>query len=498
MFIIPQKYNLEFKNYIKNKISSYLDNICDELIDNLFNYVEEKYLNFVSKIEKNVRELILNVIKETILFFDEKYKSSKERKKDYHINVSNDKRNIKTIFGNIDITRTYYETKDRKEHFYFIDALLELNKYDRYDPIYKSIAIDLAIKTNQKLAGELTGNFTATLEDKLINNIPNAVPRQTVHYWIKSWNIPIIDYPPIEIGGNTLYVMADEKYIHEQRKKEEPEYDEKGKKKKHHIMSKCWVVFSGIEQQGNRRVLKDKMVFITSSNNPWQYLLDRITKIYDFEKIENIVFLSDGGRWLTSGAYDLKMYPHNKIILCLCEFHARQKINRITTIEIERDELNNFIDSDNKKEFIEKMKIIKERKKDDEKRLKKLTEYENYIVNNWNKIQNMFKSECRSSMESHISHCVASYFSSRPKAFSGERIENYLKLVKAKINGIDIQKLYLKSYKNTEIKTIKNEELNFSIFESSSSSNIPVISNGSNNSLLQSLLGLANGNLCAI
>ena len=292
--------------------------------------------------------------------------------------------------------------------------------------------------------------------------------------------------------------MGDEKYIHEQRKNEEVEYDEKGNKKKHHIMSKCWVVFSGIEQKGNRRILKDKMVFITNSDNPWQYLLDRITKIYDFERIENIVFLSDGGRWLTSGAYDLKMYPHNKVTLCLCEFHARQKINRITTIETERDELNKYIDDDNKKEFIEKMKIIKERKKDDEKRLKKLTEYENYIVNNWNKIQNMFKSECRSSMESHISHCVASYFSARPKAYSNDRIENYLKLVEAKMNGIDIQKLYLKSYKNTEIITIKNEELNFSIFESSSSSNIPVISNGCNNTLLKALLDLSNGHTCII
>ena len=82
------------------------------------------------------------------------------------------------------------------------------------------------------------------------------------------------------------------------------------------------------------------------------------------------------------------------------------------------------------------MKLIKEAKKDNEKRLKKLIEYENYIINHWNKIQNMFKSECRSSMESHISHCIASHFSSRPKAYSKTNIEKLLKLQEAKLNGI--------------------------------------------------------------
>ena len=33
-----------------------------------------------------------------------------------------------------------------------------------------------------------------------------------------------------------------------------------------------------------------------------------------------------------------------------------------------------------------------------------------------------------SSMESHISHLIASFFSSRPKGFSTKRIEKYIKL----------------------------------------------------------------------
>lgn len=38
------------------------------------------------------------------------------------------------------------------------------------------------------------------------------------------------------------------------------------------------------------------------------------------------------------------------------------------------------------------------------------------------------------SMESHISHCVAEHFGSRPKGYSKNRIKNYLKLKEYKQN----------------------------------------------------------------
>lgn len=492
MIIVPQKYEFEFKNYIKNKINLITNKITDDLINNIFNVSENKYLKIVSTLEKNIRDSILTILKETIVFFDDNFRESLERKKYYHINIRHDERTIKTIFGDIFIVRTYYKLKDVKEYFYFIDKLLGLEKYDRYDSIYKSKAIDLAIKTNQKLGGEIIGSEISSIEENITNKIDNnIVPRQTIYSWIRKWFLPTIDYPPIETDSKTLYVMADEKWIHEQIHAEQTNEE---KEKKHFIMSKCFVCFTGITQKGTRRSLDNRMIFITSSSTPWNDFLNFVIKIYDFEKFENIVFLSDAGKWLLSGAKDLKLYSHNNIIFCLCEFHARQKINRITTNEEYRKELNKYIDENNKKSFINKMKLIKEAKKDNEKRLKKLIEYENYIINHWNKIQNMFKSECRSSMESHISHCIASHFSSRPKAYSKTNIEKLLKLQEAKLNGINIQSLYLKSYKNTEIITFKKEELNFSIFENNNSSNLPIIENGTNNSLLKSLLGLSHGN----
>ena len=286
--------------------------------------------------------------------------------------------------------------------------------------------------------------------------------------------------------------MGDEKWIHEQIHGIECENQDNEKKKgKNFIMSKSFVCFDKIIQTNHQRRLNNRMIFLTSSSSPWNSFLDFVTKVYDFEKLDYIVFLSDAGRWLTAGAPNLKIYPKNKIILCLCEFHARQKINRITTDEKMRSKLNKAIDENKKSKF---KKLMKNYKKEitDTKRLETIEGYEKYITNNWKKIQNMFKSECRSSMESHISHYVAAYFSSRPKAYSRTNIESLLKLNEYKINGYDIQSLYLKSYKNEEKITIKKEDLNFSIFESSSTSNIQVIETGINSTIFSTLLNMAH------
>ena len=138
------------------------------------------------------------------------------------------------------------------------------------------------------------------------------------------------------IIGKTLYVMADEKWIHEQDKKN-------NEKKKKYIMSKCFVVFTHIKSKGKRNTLKGKHVFITTSSNPYKELMDEICKIYDFEKVETINLLSDAGSWILAGKSELKLYAKNNIVVNTCEFHVKQKINRSTTDKDLRRKLYNII-----------------------------------------------------------------------------------------------------------------------------------------------------------
>lgn len=68
-------------------------------------------------------------------------------------------------------------------------------------------------------------------------------------------------------------------------------------------------------------------------------------------------------------------------------------------------------------------------------------------------------------MESHISHCVAEHFGSRPKAYSKDRIETYFKLEECKQNGINILDIILKSLNKSEDYVYNEKEVSFAIFD---------------------------------
>ena len=172
---------------------------------------------------------------------------------------------------------------------------------------------------------------------------------------------------------------------------------------------------------------------------------------------------------------------------CLCEFHVKQKINRITKDKNHVRLLIKYINNNNKKEFVSLIQDITKEK--DEKRKRTIEGYKNYLIKYWNASKNMLNSKARSFMESHISYNVAKYFSYEPKAYSKRKIQKLIKLQEYKSNGINILGLYLKSYKNHEKVTVKKEELNFDIFNSSSS-NVPMLYSEDNFTRL-ALRGLA-------
>lgn len=82
-------------------------------------------------------------------------------------------------------------------------------------------------------------------------------------------------------------------------------------------------------------------------------------------------------------------------------------------------------------------------------------------------------------MEAHIEHCIASQFSSVPKAYSENYIENYLKLQEMQLNNISIFNYYLSTY-NSEDDFVCNmqKEVVFFIFENSTS-NVPILNSSS-------------------
>ena len=514
MYMIPYFLKNEAKKLLKIKLSKIVNDTSDDFIDNIF-YCNSsnKYQQTMLNLEETIKQSVLQALVETFKIFDDLYLNSDERKKTFNICIKKCHRSIVTIFGILEFDRVYYyEKKDRNKHFFFIDTLFNLPSYDRYDDIIKAIAIDNAISTNQKKGAEITTKQINSILSNLNNSQQFVISRQDIYNWIDKWNVPNIEYEPIETDSDTLYIMIDEKYIHEQLKPfidkslvnnvEEKSLNEiknefldflnylqnqnkqlllpaPKKKSKNFIMSKAFISFTDIETKGNRRILKNKFTFLTTSNNPWDEFMNTISKIFDFQKIKTIKVLSDAGTWITAGISNLKLFVDNVVIPCLCIFHVKQKIGRSTKDENLRRLLWLAIENNDKITFNLLFNSILKNK--DEKRTKTLKQYRHYILAHWEPIKQMKASRYKSSMEAHISHNIAKPFSFEPKAFSKRHIQKLIKLQEYKANGINILNLYLNSSHNTEIVTIKKEELSFSIFDNNSS-NLPAI-NSTNISL---------------
>lgn len=510
MYILPQFLEIETKKILKFKLEKIITDITDDFIENLFVVnPDNKYQNIMLNLDKNIKETALKIIKETIEIMDNLFCNCNERKQ--YFNVCNKyQRSIFTIFGWLDFERIYYYDKyDKTKHFYFIDNLFKFPSYEHYDILVKGIAIDNAINTNQKKGAEITNDMLNPILDTINDKRTCNISRQDIYNWINKWKIPEVEYDPIESDSDTLYIMIDEKYIHEQIKAiiEQDEIKEQRieskkvidikeeilnfikqlnnsnkvlllpapkEKNKHYIMSKAFITFTGITYKRNRRSLNDKVTFLTTSSNAWQEFVDFISKIFDFEKFSKIKVLSDAGTWIVNGIPNLKLYSKNEIIHCLCEFHVKQKINRITTDENQRRLLKGYINDNNKKAFITLINEIENTKS--EKRKTTIEGYKMYLLKYWKAFRNMLDSNIRSSMESHISHNVAKHFSYEPKAFSRRRIQKLIKLQEYRANGVNILNLYLKTSDKKEKVKVKKEELNFSIFEKNSS-NLPILYN---------------------
>ena len=471
MNILPQILKISSINLLVNHLVDEFKKKIDQFLEHfIYGNDTHPYSSFFLEMQTMMNRLCLNFISKYYELIDMDFRNSKERMKNYVINKSNVPRTLITIFGTFTFYRTLYQHKITGEYYFYVDDVCGIDAYKNYDPLVRSLLVQDSVLTNPSH----TSNFSSLSSLNLLGMLKGqlSIPKQTIYKMKQEIKIRKIAYEEIEIPNHALYVMVDEKWIHEQ--------DKTKPNQKKWIMGKCFVLFTGIKRKGKRSRLVGKHIFMTTSNEPWKELMNEVDKIYNFEEINTINLLSDAGSWILSGAYELKLYSNNKLIINTCEFHVKQKINRSTSDKELRQKIADIIyKNEDKKAFIKEMdKLIESKEK--ESRKQKITEYKNYILKHWKGIINMKNSLCKSSMEAHIEHCIASAFSSVPKSYSRKNIETYIKLQEMFLNGISIFEYYLDTYNSNENYEFNNKkEVNYSLFESSTS-NMPILNSSSN------------------
>jgi len=214
--IISQNLLNVLKNKIIPIISLKLFNDVEFLLKNLFvNNGSNHYFNLIYKVQTSVRDMVKSLVISTFEELDNDFKESSYRKTRYFVNKSNVSRTLITVVGEITFKRTYYISKHSNKKFFYIDKIFDLPKKDHYDPIIKAIAISKAVSTSQAQSVRDTSSLINDLSYFESDSIIKDIPRQSVYNWIKNWYVPNIVLKSINTP-ETLYVMADEKYIYAQ------------------------------------------------------------------------------------------------------------------------------------------------------------------------------------------------------------------------------------------------------------------------------------------
>jgi len=443
MEIITQNYEKILENLIINNFSEIIKN-NKEINPNqnkVFNYI-----SILNTLDDSLCEIAKKSLITVIETIDRGFKNSPERRHSYHIKAHNT-RTIMTIFGEITYRKTIYSHKHSNKYFCFIDDYLGLKKYDYFDPYIKSMVIKYAAENPctkvAKIINDMIGN-RIKLEEPF-----QYISRQTIRNIILSSNLSNPEIKQLEIPED-LYIMADEKFVATQNNNNQD------------VMVKQIVVFDGKTTNNNRTTLKNKYTFASFNNSIINDCLDYLYYVYDMDKIKNIFVMGDGAKWIKNLRHDFKVNKETNVIFCLDKFHFKQALHHIAQNELLESHLTNYVINGMKEEFINVCNNLVESYP---YRKETIIDKKEYILNNWNYINNLYINKLKCPMESQISHTLADLLTSRPKGYSLKTLEEILKIRLLLKNKHNIKKLYLNNYNKKEILTYKKDFISFKIFE---------------------------------
>ena len=443
MEIISQNYENILENLIINNFSEIIKK------NNQLNPNENKVFNYI-KILDTLDETICNIARKSLITLiesiDRGFKNSPERRHSYHIKAHNT-RTIMTIFGEITYRKTIYSHKHTYKSFCFIDDYLGLKKYDYFDPYIKAMVIKYA-------ADNPCTKVAKTINDMIGNRIKIDEPfqyisRQTIRNIILSSPLSNPEIKELETPED-LYIMADEKFVSTQNNNNKD------------VMVKEIVVFDSKTIKNNRTTLNNKYSFASFNNSIINDCLDYLYYVYDMDKIKNIFIMGDGAKWIKALRYDFKINKETNVIFCLDKFHFKQALHHIAQNEILESHLTHYVINNMKEEFLIVCEGLIESYP---YRAETITDKKEYIINNWNYINNLYTNKLKCPMESQISHTLADLLTSRPKGYSLKTLEKILKIRLLLKNKHNIKRLYLNNYNKKEILTYKKEFISFKMFE---------------------------------
>lgn len=449
-------------------------------ITNTFNKTFSKNLtplNLESKIRDIGDTFTLKLYESFLNYIDEKFKNSKERKKNYLIKETR-RRTLITSIGCIVVNSTSYVDKKTGERFVLLREILNLKPYQRLTNEAEYQLIKYAMDEN----------MSQSARHALRNTV---ISRSTVSKKIAKLDGSINEViTRCENQPDILYIEMDEIHANLQH----------GGNK----ICPCAIVHEGYEEDFvKRKKLKNIHYFASSKltyEELWEVIFNYVNKKYDIDKFKVIFISGDGASGIKN--FD-NCFPNAKFVLD--PFHYIKKhLDYIFKKDIN---LRNIADDYIRNDLIDDFKVLVnyqiEKYPEQEKKMK---DHMNYIINNLEGIHNqkdpLYKCHC--SMEGHVNQAFARHITSSPYGFSERGLENKLKLLVYHANKHDLTiedyynlKYGSNSYENINIKINKLTNIKYDQKLSSNHSleykidtKFPVLDSASENNRLKELTSI--------
>jgi hypothetical protein len=402
--------------------------------------IEETIKNFISE-KKDVADLVLglqeslfelgrNIVTEVLEDMDEYLRNCEIRKKDWEV-IRKDETGLLTSFGSIKYSRTYFKPKKEGKRQYLVDEIVGINPHDRVSADVVINALDEAIDSSYRKAGEEAAYMDSITKQAVMNKVHEIEVKDA----------------PIEVqekrGARVLYIEADEDHVALQAKGKR----ENREKKNSISMPKLVYVHEGIDNERStkkRTVLKNVRYFGGECNSEelWLKVADYIDKQYKEESIETVYISGDGASWIRQG---LQWIGKSKFVLD--KYHMNNYVKTATAHLGDNTYylLKDAIEWPDKEAVRNIVKEILEKTDSDTKK-QAVKDAGRYILNNWDGIE--IKAEKREeivgcSAEGHVSHVLSDRLSSRPRGWSKVGVAKMSQLRIYKKNGGKIYDLVM-------------------------------------------------------
>lgn len=382
----------------------------------------------VTGITREVMNLGIGIIEETLEYYDEVIRQRAERKEKWQV-VRRDRKSLITSLGTVQYYKTLYKDKKTGECCYLLDSNLGLDDHQRMTEDAEAKLLEEAVQTSYRKGGEAVSLLDNVSKETVMNKI-HALDFSRIRK----------DKPEKKRAVKYLYIDADEDHASLQYNtcKGDLKISDYGRKN-NCIPTKMVYVYEGIEKEApesQRKKLVGARYFCgvysggLENQRLWQEVYDYMEANYDLGQVKKVYLNSDGGGWIRNAGGRI-----HGLTRVLDEFHLEKYLLKMTghmqdSADDARRELVNAIRHGSREDFGRiAEKLIGYGESDREKQ--RIAESANYILSNWSASKVRLQrgsTVIGCSAEGHVSHVLSDRMSSRPLGWCREGADKMARL----------------------------------------------------------------------